>query len=178
MNKCVYDKWDKSINRKIYTTNEHLRLVEYLKSDDRALYDNWLDPDTQRGYNVLSIGTFDEYQAREIKQRFFAMIQLITTNEIIGAVGISPLETLPDLAIWLFEPYRGQGHGTSAFKLATKYAVEELNISELHAGAYPDNIRSRRMLECCGYVPYPQGNVQEKHYLTGEDIVQLDFIYK
>lgn len=47
----------------------------------------------------------------------------------------------------------------------------------LHAGLYPDNIVSRKMLERCGYVPFPDGNVAEKHYITGEDIVQLDYIY-
>jgi RimJ/RimL family protein N-acetyltransferase len=78
---------------------------------------------------------------------------------------------------WRFKPYRKQGCGSSAFALATEYAVETLGITELHAGAYSDNIGSRKMLERCGYVPYPQGNVLEKHYLTGEDIVQLDYIY-
>jgi hypothetical protein len=34
------------------------------------------------------------------------------------------------------------------------------------------------MLQKCGYVPYPEGNVPEKHYITGEDIIQLDFILK
>ena len=36
---------------------------------------------------------------------------------------------------------------------------------------------SLKMLERCGYIPYPIGNVPEKHYITGEDIVQMDFVY-
>jgi RimJ/RimL family protein N-acetyltransferase len=106
------------------------------------------------------------------------MIRLNASREIIGAVGISPPDTVADLAIWMFAPYRRKGYGTSAFALTTKYAIETLGISELHAGAYPDDIGSIKMLARCGYTPYPAGNVAEKHYITGEDIVQLDYIYK
>jgi len=122
--------------------------------------------------------SFEEFSKNEIKQRFLAMIQLIETNEIIGSVGISPLETTPDLAIWIFKPFRKKGYGTSAFVLATKYAIDVLKIAELHAGAYPDNIGSQKMLRKCGYITFPEGNLREKHYLTREDIVQLDYIYK
>jgi RimJ/RimL family protein N-acetyltransferase len=166
------------MNRIIYTSNNILSLVKYQKCDDRDLYEDWLDPDTQKGYNGVFVESFEDFSKREIKQRFFAMIRLEKTSEIIGAVGISPPETIPDLAIWIFKPYRRQRYGTQAFSLATKYAVDELNINELHAGVYPDNIGSRKMLERCGYIPYPAGNVAEKHYLTGEEITQLDYIYR
>lgn len=166
------------MNRKIYAANDILRLVEYQKCDDRVIYENWQDDETQKGFNYILKESFEEFSARETKQRFVAMIQLTETDELIGYVGISPPESIPDLAIWLFKPFRNKGYGTSAFALATKYAVDVLKIDELHAGAYPDNIRSRKMLEKCGYVPYPEGNVREKHYLTGEDIVQFDYIYR
>ena len=165
------------MNRAVYISNEILSLAEYNKSDDRSLYENWLDPDTQKGYNGVHVTTFVAFQTREFRWRFFAMIRLDSTGEIIGAVGISPLGTIPDLAIWVFKPYRRKGYGTAAFALAIKYAVEYLKFTELHAGAYPDNTGSLKMLERCGYVPYPAGNVPEKHYITGEDIVQKDFIY-
>lgn len=167
------------MNRKVYITNEIVSLVEYKPCDDYILYENWLDPDTQKGYNGVHVTTFEDYQAEEVTQRFFAMIQLNENeaNEIIGTVGISPPETEPDLSIRIFKPYRRKGYGTSALGLATKYAVDVLKIDELHAGAYPDNIGSRKMLKRCGYIPNPDGNVPEKHYITGEDIIQLDFIY-
>jgi RimJ/RimL family protein N-acetyltransferase len=177
-NTALYEyKLSSNQNRASYISNDILSLVEYKEIYDRALYEDWLDPETQKGYNTIYITTFEDFQAEEIKQRFFAMIRINNTAEIIGAVGISPPETPPDLAIWIFKPYRWQGYGTSAFALATKYAVEELKITELHAGAYPDNIGSLKMLKRCGYIPYPAGNVPEKHYITGEDIVQMDFMY-
>ncbi len=163
--------------RKIYISNETVSLVEYHNCDNLALYNNWLDPGTQKGYNGFCVGTFEEFACRDIKQRFFAMIQRGSDKEIIGAVGISPPETIPDLAIWMFKPFRRQGYGTAAFALATQYATDILKITELHAGAYPDNIGSNKMLARCGYVPYPLGNITEKYYLTGEDIIQKDFVY-
>ena len=165
-------------DRTIYASNDILSLVEYKPCDDRMLYDDWLDPDTQRGYNGVHVTTFDEFQSREIRQRFFAMIRLDSTGKIIGAVGISPPETTADLAIWIFQPYRKRGYGTSAFTLATKYAVDVLKITELHAGVYPDNIGSQKMLKKCGYVPFHAGDVREKHYIAGEDIIQMDYIYE
>jgi len=173
----VYNILVKLDERSTYISNGILSLVEYRKSDDRALYENWLDPGTQKGYNGVYVTTFENFQTREIRQRFFAMIRVESTDEIIGAVGISPPETEPDLAIWIYEPYRRKGYGTLAFALATKYAMETLKTGELHAGVFPGNIGSMKMLERCGYVPYPEGNIPEKHYITGEDIVQRDSIY-
>lgn len=92
------------------------------------------------------------------------MIKRNATNDIIETVGISPPETTPDLAIWIFDPYRRKGYGTSAFALATEYALEKLKISEIHAGVFPDNIGSKKMLIRCGYVPFSAGNIPEKHY--------------
>lgn len=89
-------------------------------------------------------------------------------------------ETVADLAIWVFAPHRRKGYGASAFALATKYAVDELKIKELHAGAYEDNIASRKIFERSGYIPNPDWTAEdgmEKHYITGEDIFQIDYIY-
>ena len=167
------------MSRSIYTSNNILSLVEHQKIDDRALYENWQDPETQRGYNGVYFDSFEDFEIRDsLRSRFFAMIRLNATHEIIGAVSVSPPETVPDLAIWVFKPYRRQGYGSSAFALATKYVIDELKIAELHAVVYPDNIGSQRMLKKCGFVPHPEGNIPEKHYITVEDIVQINYIYK
>jgi len=168
--------------RTVYISNDILSLVEYQPCDDRILYESWLDPAVQHGFNGIYVTTFDEFTAQKSLDKpttcFSSMIQLNNSGEIIGTVGISPPENTLDLTIRIFKPYRRQGYGTSAFALATKYAVDVLRIAELHAGAYPDNIGSQKMLKRCGYVPYPVGNIPEKHYITGEDIIQMDYIYK
>ena len=166
------------MRRSTYISNDTVSLVEYKKADDYFIYKNWLDTGTQNGFNGIHVTTFEDFQAREIRQRFFAMILLVGSGEIIGAVGISPPETEADLAIWIYSQYRRQGYGTSAFALATKYAVEVLGISELHAGSYQDNIGSQKILAACGFVPNPSGSIREKHYLSGADIIQMDYLYK
>ncbi|NLK40013.1 MAG: hypothetical protein GX303_07240 [Clostridiales bacterium] len=70
----------KSIDRALYISVNKLSLVEYPQTDDRALYDDWLDPDTQIGYNVIFIDMFGDFHARKIRQRFFAMIHSISIN--------------------------------------------------------------------------------------------------
>jgi len=165
------------MDRKVYASNGAISLVEYHKCDDRALYENWQDVDTQKGYNGVYYIDYEAFEHRTLKNRFFAMIKQNSTGELIGAVGVSRPETTPDLAIWIFKPYRRKGFGTAAFALTTKYLTEVLEITELHAGAFPDNAGSQKMLRRCGYAPYPAGNISEKHYITGEDIVQMDYIY-
>jgi len=166
------------VARIVYASNDLISLVEYQPCDDRALYESWLDPDVQKGFNGIYVTSFEEFASRDKHTRFTAMIRFDQTGEIIGTVGISPPEEIADLTIRIFEPYRKQGYGTAAFALATNYIINELKISELHAGAFPDNVGSRKMLKKCGYIPFPAGNISEKHYITREVIVQLDYIYK
>ena len=166
------------MQRHTYISNNILSLVEYWKCDDNALYEDWLDPDTQKGYNGIYFTSFEDFSNRDIKLRFSAMIELNDTKEIVGAVAISPPETIADLSIQIFSPYRNRGYGTSAFALATKYAFETLNIAEIYAGAFPDNIASQKMLKKCGYVRHPNGDIFGQHYLTGEEIIQMDYIYR
>ncbi|MCL2530903.1 MAG: 3-dehydroquinate synthase [Oscillospiraceae bacterium] len=180
------------MSRGLYCSNEAVSLVEYCSCDDRALYDCWFDPETKQGYNGWTpAASFEEFQQNnqqrhedfvngESEALLFAMIQCNATSEIVGAVSTAPgtpPEFEPDLSIRIFAPYRRQGYGTSAFALAAKYATETLGIAELHAGAYLDNIGSKKMLVRCGFVPLALCPA-EKHYLTGEDVFQMDYIYK
>jgi len=177
------------MSRAVYASNDLISLVEYQPCDDRALYDCWLDPETKKGYNGYApAASFEEFQQGnqkrledymngETEELFFAMIRCNRTGELVGALGISPPPTEPDLSIRIFAPYRRRGYGTSAFALAAKYTTEALRIKELHAGAYPDNIGSQKMLRRSGFAPAAECP-PEKHYLTGEDVIQMDYIYR
>jgi len=162
--------------RTVYASNDLISLVEYRPCDDRALYDCWLDPETRKGYNGFTpAATFEEFQRRnEPLQLFSAMIRCNGTGALVGALGITKAEA--DLSIRIFTAYRRRGYGTSAFALAAKYATEILQIKELHAGAYPDNTGSKKILKRCGFVPFAVCP-PEKHYLTGEEIFQMDYVY-
>ncbi|OGO90533.1 MAG: hypothetical protein A2Y17_01540 [Clostridiales bacterium GWF2_38_85] len=166
-----------NIKRHTYISNEKIGLVEYLPVDDKANYNDWIDAETQNGYNYNFNQTYDEFLSIEDRQCFIASIEL-NNKDIIGMVSISPENTVPDLAIRIYYPYRNQGYGSTAFMLATKYALDFLNIDEIYAGCYEDNEASKIMLHKCGYKPHPEGNQFDKHYLTGIERIQFDFIYK
>jgi len=82
----------------------------------------------------------------------------------------------PDLAIMLFRPLRGQGYGTVAFALALQYCFDAFGLPEIYAGCYAHNVRSMKMLQKCGFVPHPEGDQEEAHYLDGSPVMQLDFV--
>lgn len=165
------------MDRKIWIANDILSLVEYMHPiDDVNDYECWQDKATQDGYNFKLEETLEEFRSRPIKSRFIAIIRRNSDNACIGSVSVSPEGTLPDLAIMLYKPFRHQGYGTIAFSLAIKYCFNVLKIDQLHAGCYETNIVSQKMITRCGFQPYPQGNQLEKHYLTGEPIVQFDFV--
>ena len=43
-------------------------------------------------------------------------------------------------------------------------------------GCYETNEISRKMLKACGFVPNPDGDSHEVHYLTGAPITQHDYV--
>ncbi len=164
--------------RKTYISDDAINLSEYIDSeDDFNCYSCWNDEETQSGYNHKITRTFEEWKnGTTIKSRFIATIIRISDNACIGTIFLSPEDTPPDLAIMIYKPYRKHGYGTAAFALGAKYCFENLGLCKIYAGCYSHNNSSMKMLEKCGFVPHPEGNMQEKHYLTGEDIIQLDFI--
>jgi len=168
--------------RKVFVKNKIMSLTEYLPEDYRDLYNGWLDEEVQRGYNFKLNKTFEEYVAQNIERENFhftsnCAIILNENNKLIGSVGVSMFpDESDDMSIRIFKPYRNQGLGTMAFKLGAKYCFDILDLDKIYAGCYPDNTRSMKMLEKCGFIPHPEGNVQEKHYITGEPIIQLDFV--
>ncbi len=164
-------------NRKIYFKNNLLSLAEYCPAfDDHDYYGCWQDPATQDGYNYKMRGSLEEFRARPARTRLLAVIIRNEDEEPVGIVSLSPEGTLPDLAIMLYKPYRGKGYGTNAFALAAQYCLEAFSLDCLYAGCYETNEISRKMLKACGFVPNPDGDLQEVHYLTGEPITQHDYI--
>lgn len=165
------------MNRKIYIANQDVSLAEYCPSIDNSdYYACWQDPDTRNGYNHQMSCSPEEFNSRPIRSRFLAVILCNKNKESIGIVSLSPESSLPDLAIMLYRPYRGKGYGTSAFALAAKYCLETFHLECLYAGCYESNTASRKMLKACGFVPHPEGNCHETHYLTGEPVIQYDFV--
>lgn len=167
------------MNRKIYISKGDLSLAEYVPELDNAPYFAcWQDPDTQKGYNYQMTDSLDEFCRRPIRSRLLAVILRNADHEPLGIVSLSPEGFPPDLAIMLYKPYRGRGYGTNAFALAAAYCMETFGLECLYAGCYETNEISRKMLTACGFVPHPEGNVHERHFLTNEPITQYDFVLK
>lgn len=162
---------------KIYITDGYISLAEYDKSiDDTDCFNCWRDADTQKGYNSKCSQTFEEYRNRPIRSRFIATIIRCSDNARIGSIFVSPADMPPDLAFMIYAPYRNQGYGKAAFALGVKYCFDVLKLDRIYAGCYEDNLASMKILNACGFVPHPEGNQSEKHYLTGEHIIQYDFV--
>ena len=165
------------MTRKVYLEDEIVALSEYMSaSDDAACYHCWQDNETQKGYNFQLTKSFEEFKSGGVRSRFLATIIRKSDGTCVGAIFLSPENSLPDLAIMIYPPYRRNGYATRAFSLGVAYCFDTLKMERIYAGCYPQNAASLRMLNKCGFKPHPQGNQNEQHFLTGEDIVQLDFV--
>lgn len=167
------------MNRKVYIANENLSLAEYCPAmDNEPYFECWQDPATQDGYNYKMRDTLEEFCVRPTRSRLLAVIIRNEDSKPLGIVSLSPEDSLPDLAIMLYKPYRGQGYGTNAFSLAAKYCMEAFGFDCLYAGCFETNEVSRKMLQACGFVPNPDGDSHETHYLTGKPITQHDYVLR
>lgn len=163
------------MKRDVFAGDGVLALCAYLPEDCAADYADWFDPDTRSGYNgFVPSGGFEAFQKRERPRGLYCSIVALAETTCIGVIMIDPEQ--PDIAIRIFRPYRGNGYGTRAFRLAVRYAFETLGYREVFAGCYPWNVRSRQMLASCGFVPHPETNQTKQHYETGEEIVEYDYV--
>lgn len=165
------------MERNIYISNDELILAEYCNSfDAEANYACWQDYDTQKGYNYKMDISFETFMNRPIRSRLYAVIIRKADAAVIGTISLSPENTLPDLAIMIYKPYRQRGYGTKAFSLALKYCFKKFHLDRIYAGFYETNIASQRMLTTCGFVPHPEGNQSEVHFESGAPITQFDYV--
>ncbi len=78
-------------------------------------------------------------------------------NNPIGAVGLKPAndmsksETECEIGYWLGKPFWGMGIMTEAASEIVRHAFHELGMEAVWAGHYDGNIRSRRVMEKCGF---------------------------
>ena len=162
--------------REVYIANETISLVQFVDEDIRDNYNNWLDLATQEGFNFKFNQTYEEYCQKERRQRWIAAIMLNNTKQIIGTIGLSPITSPPDLAIWMYKDFRYNGYGTAAFRLGIEYCFSNLELDYVYAGCYEHNSVSMKMLAKCGFQRHVEGDVTETHFLTNEPIIQYDFI--
>lgn len=83
-------------------------------------------------------------------------IELKDCSKIIGRIGI-PIErnrgkfNARSINYVLSDNYLGKGYMTEAIRTVIKFVFEEMNIDLLSAFHYPENVKSKRVLERCGF---------------------------
>jgi len=77
-------------------------------------------------------------------------------NKVIGSIGLHKdrkreLKNAKMIGYVLSEDYWGKGYATEAAKRVIKYGFEELGLEVISVYHYPYNIRSKRVIEKCGF---------------------------
>ena len=111
-------------------------------------------------------------------------VVLKETNEPIGSVGImlhsaDMQDGDAEIGYWIGVPYWGQGLIPEAVQRLLKRCFVELDVKRVWCGHYDGNIKSRRVMEKCGFKYHhteegktsPLGDIRTEHFtlLTRED---------
>ena len=86
---------------------------------------------------------------------YFALAPIEADDQLVGWVGLTPLEGHPytQLLYGLARKYWGQGLASEAAAAMLRYAFQRMKISELVAVVNPENAQSRKLLEKIGMTP-------------------------
>lgn len=98
-----------------------------------------------------------------IEQQEVWAVVLKESNKLIGSVGLHSdhLRSAPDVKMMgyvLSEEFWGKGIMTEAARAAIRFAFENLDIALLTIHHYSHNLRSRRVIEKCGF--YYEGTLR------------------
>lgn len=137
---------------------ERLVLREWKESDAHDLYEIMKsDSVIMGGWMPHSNMNMTEKALRDyIKNDESWAIELKESNRIIGFVRI-PVDSnrgkfnARSINYVLCDDYCGKGYMTEAVRAVIKFVFEEMNIDLLSAFHYPENIKSKRVLERCGF---------------------------
>lgn len=164
------------MDRKIFIEDEELALIQYTHEDDMDMYTCWLDKATQKGFNYIIDETFEEFFKTDISEfHFFSSIYDKLTKQIVGVVRLAPKKYEPDLAIWMFKPYRNKGYGKKSFLLGLKYCFNILKLEKVFVGCYENNVASLKLINGLGFSRNEKDDVKEVDVFTKQDIIQLGF---
>ncbi len=94
-----------------------------------------------------------QYPGEPAPQRrpFVLGVELKQTGELIGHVGLSPAENSVEIGYAIEENHQGKGYATEAVRAMSRWAVRELELSEILGIAAGENPGSCRVLEKAGY---------------------------
>lgn len=163
----------------------------------RLLLRPWCDDDAPSLYKYAcnpSIGPVAGWpphtsveNSREVIRTIFSApetyaVVLKATGEPVGSVGImfgdgvhsAAMETGDaEIGYWIGQPYWGQGLIPEAVQALLGRCFDTLGVSRVWCGYYDGNIKSRRVMEKCGFVFHhtehgklsPLGDVRTEHFM-------------
>lgn len=100
-----------------------------------------------------SIDVTQDYLAQTIKDDDTWAIVLKDQNRVIGSVGLhtTGVDSVREVGYVMHPDFWGNGYMTEAVKAVLRFAFEELRLSSVRVKHYPDNVRSRNVIQNCGF---------------------------
>ena len=150
---------------------ERLTLRPWKESDAEDLFRYASDPDVGPAAGWNAHASVEE--SRDVIKNYFSgpetyAVVLKETGRPIGSVGLmigkdSHLnlpDTEAEICYWIGVPFWGRGLIPEAVKELTRRGFEDLNLQKIWAGYFDGNVRSKRVLEKCGFrYRYTKNNV-------------------
>ncbi len=135
---------------------ERLILRAWTTDDAEALFDYAKSPLVGPAAGWKPHETIDEtraYLAHTIEKNETRAIVLKTEQRVIGSIGLhkSDNESLREIGYVMHPDYWGHGYMTEAVKATLKFAFETLHLNLVQIGHFPENIRSRNVIQRCGF---------------------------
>lgn len=131
--------------------NDYLDLFEYARDDRVGPNAGWpVHKDAEESKSIIKMF---------IENNESYAIVLKSENKVIGGIGMhnrTPDESLDklnqrEIGYVLNPKYWGNGYVPEAVKFLIKYGFEDLNLDLIWCGHYDFNIKSKRVVEKCGF---------------------------
>jgi [ribosomal protein S5]-alanine N-acetyltransferase len=125
---------------------EFVRLMQR----SQALHDPWISPPTT---SVL----FKYYLQRVNKDDHEGFVLCRETDKrIVGAININHIVRgsflSGSLGYYIGVDFQGQGYMQEGLKLLIEYAFNTMGLHRLEANIQPENLRSQRLVQRCGFI--------------------------
>ncbi|PTV93926.1 ribosomal-protein-alanine N-acetyltransferase [Halanaerobium saccharolyticum] len=165
------------MKNKIILTSKRLNLRLFKKSDLEKIYQmsqekgirKWLpDQYYQNKEEAAEVIDFliNSYQDLSPQERPFVLgIELKENKELIGHIGLSPVDELVEVGYAVEDKYQGAGYATEAVKEFSSWAQKELNLKAIWGIVEKENIASAKVLKKAGYLlAKPKGKMDKDYY--------------
>ncbi|MGP3777842.1 GNAT family N-acetyltransferase [Halanaerobium saccharolyticum] len=165
------------MKNKIILTSKRLNLRLFKKSDLEKIYQmsqeegikKWLpDQYYQNKEEAAEVIDFliNNYQDLSPQERPFVLgIELKESKDLIGHIGLSPVDELVEVGYAVEEKYQGAGYATEAVKEFSSWAQKELNLEAIWGIVEKENFASAKVLKKAGYsLAKSKGKMDKGYY--------------